>query len=77
MMIGAIAATGAERKAITTGSEACARLRLMEKATAIPAASTALAANPIAAAVSVKPVWPSSTFQLRREGSRAPKVAPE
>ena len=42
IMIGAIAATGAERNAITTGSEACARLRLMEKATAMLVASTVL-----------------------------------
>jgi hypothetical protein len=56
MMIGATAATGAERNAITTGRDAWAKLRLIENESAIVDAKMVLIVNPSAAADNVKPV---------------------
>src|SRR5216684_6570122 len=64
IMMGATAATGVDRNAITTGSEAWARFRLSENATAIVVANSVLMTSPSAAAVSVKVVWLPMTCQL-------------
>jgi hypothetical protein len=56
MMIGATAATGADRNAITTGRDAWAKLRLIENESAIVDAKIVLIVNPSAAADNVKPV---------------------
>jgi hypothetical protein len=56
IMIGATAATGVERNASTTGSEACARFRLMVKDMAMATARTVLSMRPNAAADSVNQV---------------------
>src|SRR5258708_20875861 len=66
IMIGATAATGVERNTITTGSEACARLRLIEKESATPTANKVLVARPRPAAVRVKPACPAITAQFSR-----------
>jgi hypothetical protein len=64
IMIGATAATGVERNTRTIGSDACARLRLIEKDSATTVANSVLAARPSAAADRVKPACDVMTGQL-------------
>src|SRR6266545_4523840 len=66
IMIGATAATGVERNTSTTGSDACARWRLMENAIAMVEASSVLSASPKPAADSVKPACDAMTGQFVR-----------
>src|SRR5882757_3847745 len=66
IMIGATAATGVERNTITTGSEACSRLRLIEKESTTATANKLLAARPSPAARRVKPACPAITAQFCR-----------
>ena len=74
-MIGAIAATGAERNTITTGIEAWSRLRIMENATAILAASSALSSQPKPRRRNVKPVWRRAHLPVGHEERAALRPA--